>query len=32
MNHYKALGYKLVFFSLVLFVVYKLSMKNTQNK
>ncbi len=29
MNHYKALGYKLVFFSVMIFVVYKISIKNT---
>lgn len=30
MNHVKAVAYKLVVFSLVLFVVYKISMKQTQ--
>lgn len=31
MAHLKALGYKLVVFSLVIFVVYKVSMKNTRH-
>jgi hypothetical protein len=32
MNHVKTVAYKLVVFSLVLFVVYKISMKQTQKE
>ncbi len=31
MDRIKALGYKLAVFSLVIFVVYKVSMKNTRH-
>jgi hypothetical protein len=32
MNHVKALSYKFIFFSLAIYVVYKISMKNTKEE